>query len=250
MPCIPRDISIASEGEPGLLPPCCGIEVGSSEPMPGEKPPSRVDALLALSMTDMRLTAESRLSQLVSSVTMSVIPAPIWNPLTVDMDENLECEAEFADEVYDDRLLWLSENLCLRDSGLAVSTGESPCIAIVCTFGCVDLMSSVKPNEYPPASHGVLLRLEALDSHVRLGGVFSGDGVGTIDEHAVDPSITDCVGVGPEEPSCSARLAAPDVFNMAVTSIMGLEDGASFAGVVRCVATSASESGQCQTEMY
>ena len=218
---MPRDISIASEGEPGLLPPCCGIDVGSSEPMPGEKPPSLFD-LLALSMTDMRLTAESKLSQLVSSVTMSVIPAPIWNPLTVDMEENRECEAELADDVYDDKLLWLSENLCLSDSGLAVSTGDSLCIAVACTLGCVDLISSVNPNEYPPASHGVLLRFEALDSHVRLGGVFSGDGVGTIEEHAVDPSIIDCVGVGPDEFPCSARFAAPDAFSMAVTSIMEL----------------------------
>jgi hypothetical protein len=41
--------------------------------------------------------------------------------LTVDMDENLECDMELA-EVKDDRLLWLSDNLCL---GWSISISES-----------------------------------------------------------------------------------------------------------------------------
>ena len=72
--------------------------------MLGEKPPSRFDR--TVSITDMRLTAESRFSQaLASSVGGSAMVVPIWNPLTVDTDENLECVAELADDEYDERLL-------------------------------------------------------------------------------------------------------------------------------------------------
>lgn len=62
---------------------------------------------------------------------------------------------------------------------------------------------------------------------MRLGGVFSGDGVGTSDEHAVVPSIIDGVGVGPADPACSllAAAAAADEFSIEVTSIMNTRLG-------------------------
>lgn len=141
-PWLPLDMSMASDGEPGR--PMSTIE-GSSAIMLGENPPSLFD--LTVSITDMRLTAESRFSQaLASSVCMSAMAVPNWNPLTVDMDENLECVVELTDDVYEERLLWLSENLCLRDSGLAESMGDSLC-GTDRAAGCVVLVSSVRPSE-------------------------------------------------------------------------------------------------------
>lgn len=55
--------------------------------------------------------------------------ARFCDSLTVDREDILECETEFVDdEVYEDRLLCESENLCLGDFGLAdlgSSVGES-----------------------------------------------------------------------------------------------------------------------------
>lgn len=94
-------MSMASDGEPGR--PASTIE-GSSAIMLGENPPSLLDR--TVSITDIRLTAESRFSQVLASrVCRSAIAVPIWNPLTVDTDENLECVAELADDEYDERLL-------------------------------------------------------------------------------------------------------------------------------------------------
>lgn len=43
----------------------------------------------------------------------------MYAPLTVVTDDILECDVDF-DELYEDRLLWLSENLCVREpNGLA-----------------------------------------------------------------------------------------------------------------------------------
>jgi len=41
-----------------------------------------------------------------------------WIPLTVDMDDIRECPPDCDDDAYEDRLLWLSENLCFGDLGL------------------------------------------------------------------------------------------------------------------------------------
>jgi hypothetical protein len=41
-----------------------------------------------------------------------------WMPLTVDMDDILEWPPDCDDDAYEDRLLWLSENLCFGDLGL------------------------------------------------------------------------------------------------------------------------------------
>jgi hypothetical protein len=41
-----------------------------------------------------------------------------WMPLTVDMDDIRECPPDCEEDAYEERLLWLSENLCLGDLGL------------------------------------------------------------------------------------------------------------------------------------
>jgi hypothetical protein len=48
--------------------------------------------------------------------------AKAWMPLTVDMDEIREWHPDLDDDVYDDKLLWLSENLCFGDCGLMPAT--------------------------------------------------------------------------------------------------------------------------------
>lgn len=91
-------------------------------------------------------------------------------PPTVDIDEILEWEKEVDEDAYEDRLLWLPENLCRGDLGLPDSTGDV--LSETSRTGCVDLVSCVSGSAYPLPSHGVLLRLGPFASHV-LWVVFS-----------------------------------------------------------------------------
>jgi hypothetical protein len=72
----------------------------------GDTPPSFL-IFLPRSVTDERLTAESRLSPARdSSAGISVTIGPtVGNPLAVDSDEILEWVKLFSDDVYDERLL-------------------------------------------------------------------------------------------------------------------------------------------------
>jgi hypothetical protein len=54
----------------------------------------------------------------VGAISGAVPGAPTeWKPLMVDMDDILEWPPDCEDDVYDEKLLWLSENLCLGDFG-------------------------------------------------------------------------------------------------------------------------------------
>lgn len=116
-------------------------------------------------------------------------------------------------------------NLCLGDCDLGLaesntSVGESQEMAVLTVGGdLMNLVSSVNGSEYPPASQGVLLRFGDRDSLVFLGGVLSGDGVGTTLDEAVLPPTADGVGVNSIESLLSSTLAVAAEFNNDVTSI-------------------------------
>jgi hypothetical protein len=59
------------------------------------------------------------------SLSVKIASGTVWldrcRLLTVDIDENLECDIELED-AKEERLLWLSENLCL---GWSISISES-----------------------------------------------------------------------------------------------------------------------------
>ena len=83
----------------------------------------------------------------------------------------------------------------------------------------MNLVSRVNGREYPPASQGVLFLFGDRDSLVFLGGVLSGDGVGTTLDEAVLPPTADGVGVSSRESLLSSALAVAAEFNNDVTSI-------------------------------
>ncbi len=83
---------------------------------------------------------------------------PAGHPLTVDLDEILECDIELNDVTYDDKLLELFVDLCLGEVGLVDELLSADLTGIWVVF------ISKNGSEYPPASHGVLLRLEPLHS--------------------------------------------------------------------------------------
>jgi hypothetical protein len=65
-------------------------------------------------------------------------------PLTVDMDEILEWHPDCDDDVYDERLLWLSENLCFG------AWGKPPAICSSSSrrkFGLETSQPSITTNE-------------------------------------------------------------------------------------------------------
>ena len=75
-------------------------------------------------------------------------------PLTVDIDENLEWFAECMDEANDERLLRLSENLCFGDIGVSICD-SSDCVFCCCKDGGDRGRLVFSGNAYPPASQGV-----------------------------------------------------------------------------------------------
>ena len=84
------------------------------------------------------------------------------------------------------------------------------------------LASSDRGREYPPASHGVRLRLDVLVSQALVGGVRSGDGVATTLEDGVLPPTAEGVEGSSAMPLLSASPIPTtlDEFNNAVTSIV------------------------------
>jgi hypothetical protein len=214
-------MSMVSDGDPGLPP---SKLYDSSKIVVGENTPSLL-LFLGPSSLGERLVAESRLShKRESRADMSVnISGVVWKPLSVESDENLECVAESTDDgAYDEKLLWLSENLCFGDLGLAESNGDWIWLMGSADI-CIVFVSSVNGSEYPPASHGVLFRLGVFPSLVRFDDELPADGSGPVDEHTEKPPTVGGVGVWLMD-SSAALLPAEEAFNSEVTSILSLSE--------------------------
>lgn len=81
------------------------------------------------------------------------VPVTAGHPLTVDLDENLECDPDFNDGARESRLLELFEDLCWGDIGLIdelLSPDQS---------GNWAALDSSDGSKYPSPSHGLLVLL-------------------------------------------------------------------------------------------